>query len=124
MGSNPTPRTSTAYFISSSNQTLLALYQIEYLLKVFSKITKARDKNVCYPKIDYVACSSCLSCLKLCPYNAMYVDVDDHVKIDYSKCRLCPVCFFVCPYGAIVCQWVPIPSSSQGGLDIHHSKFA
>ena len=83
-------------------------------------IVKIKRVGKCYPEIIYIACNNCLSCLKLCPYNAIYIDIDDHVKINYNKCSLCSVCFLVCPYGAIDCQWVPTPSSAQSGL-IHSS---
>jgi uncharacterized Fe-S center protein len=93
-------------------------------MKMFSKVsstayevsTRVRDRSKCYPKIVYVACNNCLSCFKLCPYNAIYIDIDDYVKIDYNKCKLCSVCSLICPYGAVDCQWVPTSSSNQSGL--------
>ncbi|MCS7112092.1 MAG: 4Fe-4S binding protein [Ignisphaera sp.] len=72
----------------------------------------------CKPKIDYVACNCCTTCVELCLHGAIYIDrVDGYVKINYAKCRNCGVCIKVCPYGAIKCfdnrhQWVPTTSST------------
>ncbi len=54
------------------------------------------------PVIDYAICNNCATCVDLCLYRAIYIDiVDGYVKIDYKKCRECGVCIKICPYGAI-----------------------
>ena len=53
-------------------------------------------------------CIACKSCMQACPYDALYIDPDDHVA---EKCNFCahrieiglePSCVVVCPEEAIV----------------------
>ena len=53
-------------------------------------------------------CIGCKSCMQACPYDALYIDPDDHVA---EKCNFCahridiglePSCVVVCPEEAIV----------------------
>ncbi|MCH2446597.1 MAG: 4Fe-4S dicluster domain-containing protein [Candidatus Marinimicrobia bacterium] len=57
---------------------------------------------------DTQRCIACKSCMQACPYDALYIDPDDHVA---EKCNFCahridvglePSCVVVCPEEAIV----------------------
>lgn len=57
---------------------------------------------------DTSLCIGCKSCLQACPYDALYIDPDDHTA---QKCNYCvhrvevglePACVVVCPEGAII----------------------
>ncbi|MCY4369892.1 MAG: polysulfide reductase NrfD [bacterium] len=57
---------------------------------------------------DTSLCIGCKSCLQACPYDALYIDPNDHTA---QKCNYCvhrvevglePACVVVCPEGAII----------------------
>jgi heterodisulfide reductase subunit A len=42
-------------------------------------------------------CMSCLTCLRLCPYDSPYVDEDGRISHNEVKCMGCGICASVCP---------------------------
>ncbi|MHA1714832.1 MAG: 4Fe-4S binding protein [Promethearchaeota archaeon] len=55
-----------------------------------------------YSEIDNAKCSSCLSCIELCPYGAISYDkLADIVTINKAQCKGCGTCTAACPCGAI-----------------------
>ncbi len=66
---------------------------------------------------DTSLCIGCKSCMQACPYDAIYIDPDDHTA---QKCNYCvhrvevglePACVVVCPEGAIISGLVDDPST-------------
>jgi len=46
-------------------------------------------------------CAACLTCVRVCPYAAPYINDDGVAEIDVAKCRGCGVCAAECPRKAI-----------------------
>jgi Fe-S-cluster-containing dehydrogenase component/formate-dependent nitrite reductase membrane component NrfD len=78
---------------------------------------------------DTSSCIGCKSCMNACPYDALYIDPDDHTA---QKCNFCshrvevglePSCVIVCPTQSIIAGDLDDPSSriSQmiGRHDVH-----
>jgi heterodisulfide reductase subunit A len=42
-------------------------------------------------------CMSCLTCLRLCPYDSPYIDEDGRISHNEVKCMGCGICASVCP---------------------------
>lgn len=63
----------------------------------------ARNQLVEKPLIVREKCSGCLSCVKICPADAvaMQKERDEIPRYDYDKCIRCYCCQEVCPEGAI-----------------------
>jgi heterodisulfide reductase subunit A len=40
---------------------------------------------------------SCLTCLRLCPYDSPYIDEDGRISHNEVKCMGCGICASVCP---------------------------
>ncbi len=51
--------------------------------------------------VDRSACNGCGECVRVCPYDAIYLDTDNKAVIDQSKCRQCGNCVLACPNSAI-----------------------
>lgn len=47
-------------------------------------------------------CASCLTCLRLCPYHAPYLDASGTIQIPPEQCQACGICVAECPAKAIV----------------------
>jgi len=47
-------------------------------------------------------CASCLTCLRVCPYNVPFVDTSGTVQIPSDQCLACGICVAECPAKAIV----------------------
>lgn len=47
-------------------------------------------------------CASCLRCVRICPYEAPYVDSDGQVQIPPADCVACGICVSECPAKAIL----------------------
>ena len=47
-------------------------------------------------------CATCLTCLRVCPYNVPYVDATGTVQIPVEQCQACGVCVAECPAKAII----------------------
>jgi coenzyme F420-reducing hydrogenase delta subunit/thioredoxin reductase/Pyruvate/2-oxoacid:ferredoxin oxidoreductase delta subunit len=47
-------------------------------------------------------CASCLTCLRVCPYNVPSVDENGTVLIPSAECQACGICVAECPAKAIV----------------------
>ena len=84
--------------------TTLKYFREEYEAHIYHNICPAR---VCKPLIRYIIdeekCSSCSSCLKVCPVNAIEGDSKKPHKINQDLCIKCGACIEVCPskYSAI-----------------------
>lgn len=46
-------------------------------------------------------CASCLTCMRVCPYDAPYFDEKGEVHIEAVKCQGCGICASLCPGRAI-----------------------
>jgi len=55
-------------------------------------------------KIKAGRCVGCLTCIRMCPFEALYVGKEKRasVTVDPLKCRGCGLCAAECPRGAIV----------------------
>ena len=47
-------------------------------------------------------CATCLTCLRVCPYNVPYLDEGGVIQIPADQCQACGICVTQCPAGAIV----------------------
>lgn len=51
--------------------------------------------------IDRDSCNGCGECVRACPADAVYLDVQGKARIDQSKCTQCGDCVVACPQNAI-----------------------
>ena len=51
--------------------------------------------------VDQDKCISCMTCTKVCPYTAPYVNKDSKAQIEAAKCMGCGICVAECPACAI-----------------------
>jgi len=55
--------------------------------------------------VDEKACSSCKTCLSLCPYTAIdFIEEDSVARVNEALCRGCGTCVAACPAGAITAR--------------------
>jgi len=54
--------------------------------------------------VDNEVCASCLTCMRVCPYDAPYFDEKGDVHIEAVKCQGCGICAALCPARAIQTQ--------------------
>lgn len=47
-------------------------------------------------------CATCLTCLRVCPYNVPYLDETGEIQIPADQCQACGICVTECPANAIV----------------------
>jgi len=47
-------------------------------------------------------CASCLTCLRVCPYDVPFVDENGTIQIPPDQCQACGICIAECPAKAIV----------------------
>jgi Fe-S-cluster-containing dehydrogenase component/formate-dependent nitrite reductase membrane component NrfD len=75
---------------------------------------------------DTASCIGCKSCLNACPYDALYIDPDDHTA---QKCNFCahrvevglePSCVVVCPTQSIIAGDLDDPTSRISELVARH----
>lgn len=52
-------------------------------------------------KYSQLKCIACLTCVRVCPYDAPRADKDGLVGIDPVRCQACGICFTQCPTKAI-----------------------
>ena len=52
-------------------------------------------------RVDQRKCVSCMTCVKVCPYGAPFVNVDQKAEIAAAKCMGCGICAAECPACAI-----------------------
>jgi Fe-S-cluster-containing dehydrogenase component/formate-dependent nitrite reductase membrane component NrfD len=71
---------------------------------------------------DKASCIGCKACMAACPYDAIFINPDDHGA---EKCNLCahrldvglePACVTVCPVGAIIVGDLDDPTSRIAGV--------
>jgi heterodisulfide reductase subunit A len=66
-------------------------------------------------------CSSCMTCLRTCPYDAIFIDKEGLAEVNMAKCRGCGICTAECPAKAIVLksyeddQIIPMVDALIGG---------
>ncbi|MFX1391743.1 MAG: hydrogenase iron-sulfur subunit, partial [Promethearchaeota archaeon] len=78
--------------ISTANTCALKIISLlskDYLIAEFSGV-----------EIDENKCGLCGLCVKICPYNAISIELDK-ISIDKFKCKGCGTCASVCPTNAI-----------------------
>jgi heterodisulfide reductase subunit A len=51
--------------------------------------------------VDQEKCISCMTCIRACPFNAPYVNVNHKAEIVAAKCMGCGICASECPAHAI-----------------------
>jgi heterodisulfide reductase subunit A-like polyferredoxin len=54
--------------------------------------------------VDEEKCAACLTCIRVCPYDAPSIDLEGMVKIEPAKCQGCGICAGECPAKAIQLQ--------------------
>jgi NADPH-dependent glutamate synthase beta subunit-like oxidoreductase/coenzyme F420-reducing hydrogenase delta subunit len=47
-------------------------------------------------------CATCLTCLRVCPYQVPYLDASGTIQIPVEQCQACGICVAECPAKAIV----------------------
>jgi len=52
-------------------------------------------------RVDQSKCISCMTCVKVCPYGAPFVNLDGKAEITAAKCMGCGICASECPAHAI-----------------------
>ncbi|MBE0429173.1 MAG: FAD-dependent oxidoreductase [Thermoleophilia bacterium] len=52
-------------------------------------------------RFSQLKCIACLTCVRVCPYNAPWADKDGLGAIDPLRCQACGICFTQCPSKAI-----------------------
>jgi len=52
-------------------------------------------------EVEADRCSTCLTCVRTCPFNAPYIGEAGKAEIDISKCQGCGICTGICPSKAI-----------------------
>lgn len=52
-------------------------------------------------EVDQDRCSSCLTCVRTCPYGAPFIDVEGKAKVDIELCQGCGTCVGICPSKAL-----------------------
>jgi homotetrameric NADPH-dependent glutamate synthase len=52
-------------------------------------------------QVDREKCIACLTCMRVCPYGAPYINKEGLAEIEVAKCRSCGVCAAECPRKAI-----------------------
>ncbi len=55
-------------------------------------------------KVDPTKCAVCLTCVRLCPYGAPFINEDHSAEILTALCQGCGICASVCPGKAIELQ--------------------
>ena len=66
-------------------------------------------------------CASCMTCLRTCPYDAIFIDEEGLAEVNMAKCNGCGICSAECPAKAIVLrsyedeQIVPMVDVLVGG---------
>lgn len=51
--------------------------------------------------VDQTKCVGCLTCVRVCPFNAACMENRGVAFIDLANCRACGICVAECPAGAI-----------------------
>jgi heterodisulfide reductase subunit A len=51
--------------------------------------------------VDKEKCSSCLACVRICPYDAPFIDDKGKAEIRIADCQGCGICVSLCPSKAI-----------------------
>ncbi len=57
--------------------------------------------NITEYNIDAGSCSACGDCVRVCPNDAIYFDINSKARIDQSKCTRCGKCVTACPNSAV-----------------------
>jgi heterodisulfide reductase subunit A len=52
-------------------------------------------------KVDPSKCAVCLTCVRLCPYGAPFINEEHKAEIVPALCQGCGICSSVCPGKAI-----------------------
>lgn len=47
-------------------------------------------------------CAACMTCLRICPYDAIFIDEEGLAEVNMAKCNGCGICTAECPAKAIV----------------------
>ena len=62
--------------------------------------------------VDEGKCSACLTCVRICPFRAAYMNADGKARIDGDRCMACGKCAAACAGKAIA-----LPGSTDTDLD-------
>jgi len=54
--------------------------------------------------VDPTKCVACLTCVRVCPYSATFINKDGVAEVDQAKCQGCGICAADCPAKAIQLQ--------------------
>jgi Fe-S-cluster-containing dehydrogenase component/formate-dependent nitrite reductase membrane component NrfD len=78
---------------------------------------------------DTSSCIGCKSCMNACPYDALYIDPEDHTA---QKCNFCahrvevglePSCVIVCPTQSIIAGDLDDPASKISAMIARHDVY-
>jgi coenzyme F420-reducing hydrogenase delta subunit/Pyruvate/2-oxoacid:ferredoxin oxidoreductase delta subunit len=74
------------------------------------------------PTVDPAKCTTCLTCVRLCPHGAM--SFQKRAEADSASCMRCGICAVECPMGAIklapIAGEADIPGKIKDGLALAH----
>ncbi len=68
-----------------------------------SRAGKLRQHSDGRPEVNEPRCTSCGTCARWCPEDA--ITVEDKAQINYDRCIGCGECVAVCPVGAVGFDW-------------------
>jgi coenzyme F420-reducing hydrogenase delta subunit/Pyruvate/2-oxoacid:ferredoxin oxidoreductase delta subunit len=69
------------------------------ILSLLATLRPADDQTVGTARINDAKCIRCLTCLRLCPHQA--IEFDTRVSVTAQACEKCGICAAECPRGAI-----------------------
>ncbi|MDP2173224.1 MAG: 4Fe-4S binding protein [Candidatus Cloacimonadaceae bacterium] len=78
----------------------LVIIALSLLAVLFVSIACKRVTITEY-NVDSSSCNGCGECIRVCPSDAIFYDVNNKAVIDQSKCTRCAECVAACPNNAI-----------------------
>ena len=91
--------------VTSSKKRAKDFKPIEQVYNWQSAINEARRCLRCGVGAEILfqdKCASCLTCLRVCPYDVPYIDENGTIQIPPDQCQACGICIAECPAKAIV----------------------
>jgi len=87
--------------------------EIEEITAALDKPDNDADQISGHPEINKSICVRCLTCVRICPHNAIVLQNYYQPEIEPSACFDCQLCVSICPALAIESDAVPEPGRAQ-----------